>query len=304
MKENLGALVTESQNLDYVNLDEMNSEEIVRAMNKEDKKVALAVEKEIPNIAKAVDKIVDSFKKGGRLFYVGAGTSGRLGVLDASECPPTFGVDPEMVQPVMAGGESAFIKALEGAEDDEDLGRKDILERDITENDTVVGITASGRTPYVAGALKAAKEKGAKTVAVVCNPGSLLTEIAEVTIAPVVGPEVLTGSTRLKAGTAQKMVLNMLTTAAMVKMGKTYGNIMVDLMPTNNKLRERSKRILMLLADVELDEAEKILLQTNWQVKEALVMLLADVDLGIAKKELDISNGFVKLAVKNILSQR
>lgn len=297
MKENLGALVTESQNLDYVNLDEMNSEEIVRAMNKEDKKVALAVEKEIPNIAKAVDKIVDSFKKGGRLFYVGAGTSGRLGVLDASECPPTFGVDPEMVQPVMAGGESAFIKALEGAEDDEDLGRKDILERDITENDTVVGITASGRTPYVAGALKAAKEKGAKTVAVVCNPGSLLTEIAEVTIAPVVGPEVLTGSTRLKAGTAQKMVLNMLTTASMVQMGKVYGNLMVDVQMTNEKLVDRAIRIVQKATDCDKETAEKAL-KAAQSSKVAIVSILASVDANKARKLLEQADGYVRDAVE------
>lgn len=297
MKENLGALVTESQNLDYVNLDEMNSEEIVRAMNKEDKKVALAVEKEIPNIAKAVDKIVDSFKKGGRLFYVGAGTSGRLGVLDASECPPTFGVDPEMVQPVMAGGESAFIKALEGAEDDEDLGRKDILERDITENDTVVGITASGRTPYVAGALKAAKEKGAKTVAVVCNPGSLLTEIAEVTIAPVVGPEVLTGSTRLKAGTAQKMVLNMLTTASMVQMGKVYGNLMVDVQMTNEKLVDRAIRIVQKATDCDKETAEKAL-KASQSSKVAIVSILASVDANKARKLLEQADGYVRDAVE------
>ncbi len=297
MKENLGALVTESQNLDYVNLDEMNSEEIVRAMNKEDKKVALAVEKEIPNIAKAVDKIVDSFKKGGRLFYVGAGTSGRLGVLDASECPPTFGVDPEMVQPVMAGGESAFIKALEGAEDDEDLGRKDILERDITENDTVVGITASGRTPYVAGALKAAKEKGAKTVAVVCNPGSLLTEIAEVTIAPVVGPEVLTGSTRLKAGTAQKMVLNMLTTASMVQMGKVYGNLMVDVQMTNEKLVDRAIRIVQKATDCDKKTAEKAL-KASQSSKVAIVSILASVDANKARELLEQADGYVRDAVE------
>lgn len=297
MKENLGALVTESQNLDYVNLDEMNSEEIVRAMNKEDKKVALAVEKEIPNIAKAVDKIVDSFKKGGRLFYVGAGTSGRLGVLDASECPPTFGVDPEMVQPVMAGGESAFIKALEGAEDDEDLGRKDILERDITENDTVVGITASGRTPYVAGALKAAKEKGAKTVAVVCNPGSLLTEIAEVTIAPVVGPEVLTGSTRLKAGTAQKMVLNMLTTASMVQMGKVYGNLMVDVQMTNEKLVDRAIRIVQKATDCDKETAEKAL-KASQSSKVAIVSILASVDANKARELLEQADGYVRDAVE------
>lgn len=296
MKENLGALVTESQNLKYANLDTMNSAEIVQAMNEEDKTVALAVEKEIPNIAKAVDKIVAAFKSGGRLFYVGAGTSGRLGVLDASECPPTFGVEPEMVQAIMAGGDSAYIKAVENAEDDASLGREDLLKRKITSKDVVVGVAASGRTPYVIGALEVANEKGATTIAVVCNPESAMTKVAKVTIAPVVGPEVLTGSTRLKAGTAQKMVLNMLTTASMVQIGKVFGNLMVDVQMTNAKLVDRAVRIIQKATNCSPEKATKALKDCG-STKIAIVSILAEVEAAEAKKLLELADGYVRKAI-------
>lgn len=297
MEENLGALVTETQNPQYAKLDTFNTLDIIKAMNEEDKKVALAVEKEIPNIAKAIDKIVSAFKKGGRLFYIGAGTSGRLGVLDASECPPTFGVSPDMVQAIMAGGERAYIKALEGAEDDPKLGRDDLLAKNITANDVVVGIAASGRTPYVIGALEAANQKGATTVAVVCNPDSLLTKVAQITIALVVGPEVLTGSTRLKAGTAQKMVLNMLTTAAMIQLGKVYGNLMVDVQMTNAKLVDRAVRIVTKATGADMDLAKKAL-QEGGSCKVAIVMILAKIDADKARELLRDTDGFVRKAVE------
>ncbi|MDD4693859.1 MAG: N-acetylmuramic acid 6-phosphate etherase [Firmicutes bacterium] len=298
MKENLGALVTETQNQKTIDLDTYSSLEIVRAMNEEDKTVAFAVEKEVPNIARAVDLIVASFKKGGRLFYVGAGTSGRLGVLDASECPPTFGVPYEMVVPIIAGGPNAFIKAFEDAEDNPSLGKKEILEHNLTKNDTVVGIAASGRTPYVIGALEAAKELGASTVAVVCNPNSPVANAADVKIAPVVGPEVLTGSTRLKAGTAQKMVLNMLTTASMVQMGKVYTNLMVDVQMTNIKLEDRARRIVQTATGAPIDEIDEALKKSG-SCKVAIVMILAKVDEGKARELLDKSKGYVRQAIES-----
>ncbi len=314
MKENklfeeISNLDTEQINSAFSKLDLLSTEELLGVMNAEDALVPLAVKKEIPYISLAVEEIVKSFRSGGHLFYVGAGTSGRLGILDAAECPPTFGVSPELVQGFIAGGREAAFCAIEGAEDVFEDGEHLIDKIGATEKDVVCGLAASGRTPFVLGSIKAAKMRGATTILITTNRrekmlSTMNIKAVDILICPYVGAEVIAGSTRMKSATAQKMVLNMLTTAAMVKMGKTYGNIMVDLMPTNNKLRERSKRILMLLADVELDEAEKILLQTNWQVKEALVMLLAEVDLDRAKKELDISNGFVKLAVKNILLQR
>lgn len=297
MKENLGALITETQNLKYKDLDTYNSLEIVQAMNEEDKTVALAVEKELPNISKAVDEIVKAFQRGGRLFYVGAGTSGRLGVLDASECPPTFGVSPLMVQPIIAGGDSAYLEAFEHAEDDPNLGRSELLKRGVSEKDVVVGIAASGRTPYVIGALEAAKELSATTVAVVCNPDSAMTKIVDIPIALVVGPEVLTGSTRLKAGSAQKMVLNMLTTASMVQMGKVYGNLMVDVQMTNEKLVDRAIRIVVKATGASNEEAEKALKESG-SCKVAIVMIKGCVDAIKAKELLESADGFVRKAIE------
>src|SRR5690606_36797471 len=238
---------------------------------------------EIPNIALAVDTIADALRSGGRLFYVGAGTSGRLGVLDAAECPPTFGTDPDMVQALMAGGERAVIEAIEGAEGDQEQGAADIRARGVNEGDVVVGIAASGRTPYVIGAMEAAKEVGAKVVALVCNRPSAMEELADITIAPVVGPEVLMGSTRMKAGTAQKLVLNMLSTGAMIRLGKVYSNLMIGMQPTNEKLVRRAVRIVQLALDVEEQVARELLERSGNRVDEAIVMHEAGVDAEAAQ---------------------
>lgn len=241
----LEKLVTESRNPKTMNIDLMPIHEILKVMNEEDQTVPLAVEKVIPEIEKAVKFAIDSFQKGGRLIYIGAGTSGRLGILDASECPPTFGVEPGMVQGIIAGGLEAISKAIEGAEDNETLGGDDLKRIGLTENDTVVGIAASGRTPYVIGALNYAKQIGAKTVAISNNKNSQIGKLVDVAIEVETGPEVITGSTRLKAGTAQKLVLNMISTTSMIGIGKVYENLMVDVQPTNEKLVNRAQRIIM-----------------------------------------------------------
>ena len=243
MNENFSALTTEQINPATAHIDECTTLEMVRLINDEDKKIAAAVEKVLPEIARAVDKIAESFSHGGRLFYIGAGTSGRLGVLDASECPPTFGVNPEMVQGLIAGGERALIRAVEGAEDNRELAERNLREKNFSSTDVLVGITASGRTPYVLGGVDFAKKIGAVTVGVSCVENSALAQAVDIAITPVTGAEALTGSTRMKAGTATKMVLNMLTTAAMIKIGKVRGNLMVCVQATNDKLRDRLKRI-------------------------------------------------------------
>jgi len=249
MNENFSALTTEQVNPATAHIDSCTTLEMVRLINDEDKKVAAAVEKVLPEIAQAVDKIAESFSRGGRLFYIGAGTSGRLGVLDASECPPTFGVNPDMVQGLIAGGDSALIKAVEGAEDNRQLAEENLRERNFTAADVLVGITASGRTPYVLGGVEFAKTLGAVTVGVSCVENSALAQAVDIAITPVTGAEALTGSTRMKAGTATKMVLNMLTTAAMIKIGKVRGNLMVCVQATNDKLRDRLKRINELISN-------------------------------------------------------
>ena len=249
MNENFSALTTEQVNPATAHIDSCTTLEMVRLINDEDKKVAAAVEKVLPEIAQAVDKIAESFSSGGRLFYIGAGTSGRLGVLDASECPPTFGVNPDMVQGLIAGGERALIKAVEGAEDNRQLAEENLRERNFTAADVLVGITASGRTPYVLGGVEFAKTLGAVTVGVSCVENSALAQAVDIAITPVTGAEALTGSTRMKAGTATKMVLNMLTTAAMIKIGKVRGNLMVCVQATNDKLRDRLKRINELISN-------------------------------------------------------
>ena len=242
-RENFSALTTEQINPATAHIDECTTLEMVRLINDEDKKIATAVEKVLPEIARAVDKIAESFSHGGRLFYIGAGTSGRLGVLDASECSPTFGVNPEMVQGLIAGGERALIRAVEGAEDNRELAEKNLREKNFSSTDVLVGITASGRTPYVLGGIDFAKKIGAVTVGVSCVENSALAKAVDIAITPVTGAEAVTGSTRMKAGTATKMVLNMLTTAAMIKIGKVRGNLMVCVQATNDKLRDRLKRI-------------------------------------------------------------
>jgi N-acetylmuramic acid 6-phosphate etherase len=295
--EEIKNLITESRNPLSEDIDIKNTEEILRIINSEDKKVPLIVEKEILYIAQAVEILVDAFKKGGRLFYIGAGTSGRLGVLDAAECPPTYGTDPEMIQGIIAGGHEALVRSQEGSEDQEELASVDLVERGFNKKDVACGIAASRRTPYVVAAIKKAREIGGKTLYVTCNPRSELDIEVDVAICPVVGPEVVMGSTRMKAGTATKLVLNMLTTTAMIKMGKVYGNMMVDLQMTSRKLEERSKRTVMMITGVSYEEASRVLQIAGGHVKTALVMILANVDANEAKKRLTASDGFVRSAV-------
>ena len=295
--QELAGLVTESRNPDSFDVDIMSTEEIVRLINREDHLVAEAIEKEIPFIVKAVDIIADAFKNGGRLIYIGAGTSGRLGVLDASECPPTFGSDPEMVQGLIAGGIEALYRAQEGSEDLKDQGISDLLEKKISSKDVVCGIAASQRTPYVIGALEEAKKRGAKTLFVICNPREVVQVDVDVAICPVPGPEVVMGSTRMKAGTAQKMVLNILTTSAMIKQGKVYENMMIDLQQNSQKLIERSKKIIMLATDKNYEEASHYLEQSNGHVKSAILMAITELNLQDARSLLDGNDGFIKKAL-------
>lgn len=291
-------LSTESRNSKTNNLDEMSTEQIVEIMNSEDQKVVMAVNKELPQIAESASKIAESFKIGGRLFYIGAGTSGRLGVLDAAECVPTFGSDPEMVQGLIAGGEKAMTLAVEGAEDNVELGASDLKTHNLTKKDVVVGIAASGRTPYVIGGLDYAKSIGADTIAISCNENSIISQHADIKIEVVVGPEVLSGSTRLKSGTAQKMVLNMLSTTSMVRIGKTYGNLMVDVKPTNKKLVQRSINIICEVTNVEEDKALEILKKADYSVKDAIVMISKQTDKSTAEETLKKSGGFVRKAIR------
>jgi N-acetylmuramic acid 6-phosphate etherase len=290
-------LVTEERNPDTFDIDTKSTLQILKSISKEDKKVALAVEKEIPNIARAVDLIVNAFKNKGRLFYVGAGTSGRLGVLDAAECPPTFGTSPGMIRGIIAGGRRTLVRSKEGVEDDFMAGAKDLGRNKISKKDVVVGIAASRRTPYVLGALEKAREVGAKTIFIFCNPTSKLKTKVDVAISPILGPEVIAGSTRMKAGTAQKMILNMLTTASMIKMGKVYQNLMVDLQARSEKLKERSKRIIMMTTGVDYKKAKEYLEKADGKVKTALVMLLANVDKKTAEKRLKETGGFIAKAI-------
>ncbi len=293
-------LITEARNPASEGIDNLETTEILRIINREDQTVPLVVEKEIPYIAQAVDMLVEVFKKGGRLFYLGAGTSGRLGVLDAAECPPTFGTDPSMVQGIIAGGEKALTRAQEGSEDIAKQGIIDLIEHGFTANDVVCGIAASYRTPYVLGAIKHAQKMGAKTIYVTCNPRSEVESKlgVDVAICPVVGPEVVMGSTRMKAGTATKLVLNLLTTTSMIRLGKVYGNMMVDLMMTSRKLEERSKRTVMMASGVSYEEASRYLEEAGGHVKTALVMILAGVSAVEARRRLDDSDGFVRWAIK------
>ena len=300
--EQIKDLVTEQRNPKTMDIDSGSTLKILRLINQEDKKVPYGVEKELPQIAKAVDLVVDSLKNGGRLFYIGAGTSGRLGVLDAAECPPTFGTNPEMIQGVIAGGKGTLIRSKEGVEDNYQAGASDLKKRGITRKDVVVGIAASRRTPYVLGGLEYAKKIKARTIFIFCNPTSELAITPDVVISPVLGPEVLAGSTRMKAGTAQKLILNMLTTVAMIKLGKVYQNLMVDLKATSQKLKERAKRIVMLVTGIDYEQAEKYLERADYQVKTALVMILGKVDKNEANKSLKAADGLVKGAL-NFLSK-
>ena len=293
----LQKLSTEQRNPRSMHIDTAPVEEVLEIIHGEDQRAVAAVTPEIPYVAQAVEIVERAFRAGGRLFYAGAGTSGRLGVLDAAECPPTFGSDPELVQGLIAGGEAAMFKAQEGAEDYESNGADAVDAAGVTDRDVVCGIAASLRTPYAIGAVKRAREVGAKTLFVTCNPRSTFSLDVDVAMCADVGPEVVMGSTRMKSGTATKLILNMLSTAAFIRLGKVYENMMVDLQMTNQKLVERSKRIVMIATGVDYDRAAATLDAADGHVKTALVMLLADVDAGAARQRIEAGGGFVRHAV-------
>lgn len=297
MAIDLSNLVTESRNHNSENIDTLSTLDMLKVINNEDKKVPLAVEKTLPEIAQLVDKVAIAFSQGGRLIYCGAGTSGRLGILDASECPPTYGTPHEMVIGLIAGGHKAILQAVENAEDNQELGEQDLRQLNFNEKDVLVGIAASGRTPYVIGALNYAKSLGATTGAISCNPESPIAQIADIAITPIVGAEVVTGSSRMKAGTAQKLILNMITTGAMIKMGKVFGNLMVDVEATNAKLVERQIRIVMQATECERAVAEEALSQCQRHCKTAILMILAGVDAPQATQMLNQNKGFIRKAL-------
>lgn len=296
--QTLSTLITEQRNPNSMNVDSLSALEIVQLMNEEDKQVPLAIEKCLPQIAQAVECIVAAFQQGGRLVYIGAGTSGRLGVLDASECPPTFGVSPEMVKGIIAGGERALRHPIEGAEDSKEQAVVDLQTIQFSSKDVLVGIAASGRTPYVIGALEYAKSLGSVTVSITSNPNSAMANIVDIVIDTVVGPEVLTGSSRLKSGTAQKLVLNMLTTASMILMGKCYQNLMVDVQASNEKLKARAIRIVMQATDCDKALAEETLKQADQNAKLAIMMILSGLERVQAETLLEKHQGKLQLALK------
>lgn len=300
LSQTLKQLTSEQRNSASLNLDQLSALEIVQLMNQEDQKVALAVNDQLAQIAQAVEVIVSAFQQGGRLIYQGAGTSGRLGVLDASECPPTFGVPFGQVIGLIAGGDRAIRKAVENAEDNREAGKADLMQVQLSDKDVVVGLAVSGRTPYVLGGLAYAKSLGAKTVAISCNAHSEMAEIADIAITPIVGAEVLTGSSRLKAGTAQKMVLNMLSTASMVLMGKCYQNLMVDVQATNEKLRHRAVNIVMQATECDCDTAKHYLSLADNQAKLAIMMILGNLDKDQASALLTQSQGRLGQAVQKL----
>jgi N-acetylmuramic acid 6-phosphate etherase len=293
----LEKLLTEQSNPASGSLDALPTEEALRIINAEDRKVAVAVEREIPAIARAVDAIVAAIEKGGRLFYIGAGTSGRLGVLDAVEIPPTFSAPPTMVQGIVAGGESALCRATETTEDDPAIGVRDLLAHGFTAGDLLVGIAASGRTPYVLGAVAEARKMGAATVGISCTPDSELACAVDIAITPLVGPEVIAGSTRMKAGTAQKLVLNMLSTGACVRLGFVYGNLMVNVQPKNGKLVDRARRIVAQAAEVSYQRAGELLAQSGGSVRTAIVMAKAGIGREEAELRLTAAGGRVSKAL-------
>ena len=297
MAIDLSNLVTESRNHHSEHIDTLSTLEMLKVINNEDKKVPFAVEATLPHIARLVDKVVTAFSQGGRLIYCGAGTSGRLGILDASECPPTYGTPHDMVIGLIAGGHKAILQAVENAEDNVQLGAEDLRQLNFNAKDVLVGIAASGRTPYVIGALEYARSLGAVTGAISCNPDSPIAQRADIAITPIVGPEVVTGSSRMKAGTAQKLVLNMITTGAMIKMGKVFGNLMVDVEATNAKLIERQIRIVMQATECERATAEQALAQCQRHCKTAILMILAGVDARQATQLLAQTKGFIRQAL-------
>jgi N-acetylmuramic acid 6-phosphate etherase len=290
-------LLTEQPNPASAAIDTLPSEDVLRIINEEDRKVAEAVGREIPNIARAVDAIVNAMERGGRLFYIGAGTSGRLGVLDAAECPPTFSVPPELVQGIIAGGEPALSRATETTEDDPAIGVRDLLARSFTSLDVLAGIAASGRTPYVLGAIAEARRLGAVTIGISCTPDSELARAADIAISPTPGPEVVAGSTRLKAGTAQKMVLNMLTTATFIRRGYVYGNLMVNVQPKNTKLVDRARRIISQAAGVSVERAGELLAGAGNSVRAAIVMAKLDIGREAAEQRLAAAGGRISKAL-------
>ena len=298
MSLNLKNMSTETRNQNTMNLDIMSPLEIVTVMNQEDARVPEAIKPELPNIAQCVTWAIESIQAGGRIVYMGAGTSGRLGVLDAVECPPTFGVAPEVVVGLIAGGEKAFVKAVEGAEDSRQLGHDDLVNINLEKRDVVIGIAASGRTPYVLGGLAYAQEVGCHTVAISCNPGSAIGQAAELAIEVVPGPEVLTGSTRLKSGTCQKLILNMISTATMVGCGKAYQNLMVDVMQTNEKLVVRAQNIVMEATGCDRETAAEKIAIAGGNAKTAITMILADCGLEEAKERLAKAKGHVRGAIQ------
>lgn len=301
--KNLAKLTTEARNENTMNIDSVTTKEMIRIINEEDKKVPYAIEKETDAIAKAVDITAERLSRGGRLIYVGAGTSGRVGILDASECPPTYGVSSELVQGIIAGGNSAIFKAVEGAEDDEELGKKDLRDKKLSERDVVCGIAASGRTPYVIGAMEYAREVGAAVISVTMNKNSKMASAADVPISVEVGPEVIMGSTRMKAGTAQKLILNMISTCTMIKLGKVYSNLMVDVQASNEKLYARAKRIVLLATGEEESLIEKVLIETNYNVKLSILMIITKLKKDEAIKLLGENKGFVKKAIDAAASE-
>ncbi|WP_318422057.1 N-acetylmuramic acid 6-phosphate etherase [Photobacterium leiognathi] len=297
MKIDLTTLVTESRNVASENIDMLSTIDMLKVINQEDQKVALAVEAIIPEIAKVVDLIAEAFQSGGRLIYTGAGTSGRLGILDASECPPTYGSDPDLVIGLIAGGHKAILKAVENAEDNEELGATDLQQIGFNHKDVLVGIAASGRTPYVIGSMNYAKSVGAKVAALSCNANSPMAEIADINITPIVGAEVVTGSSRMKAGTAQKLVLNMLTTGAMIRTGKVFGNLMVDVEATNAKLIQRQKNIVVEATGCSESQAAEALAQCNNHCKTAILMILLNINAELAAAKLSKHHGFIRHAL-------
>ena len=291
---------TEADNPASRHIDTLPTKEIVALINGEDAKVAAVVQAALPQVAQAVDAIVASLSAGGRLFYIGAGTSGRLGVLDAVECVPTFSAPPDLAQGIIAGGERALTAAVEGAEDDPAQARRDMQARGVSAADVVCGIAASGRTPYVVGALEYARQLGAATIAIACNPGSAIGALAEISISVDLGPEIISGSTRMKAGSAQKMILNMLSTAAMIRLGKVYGNLMVDVKVTNRKLQQRAVRLVRQISGVDENRAERLLAQANHEVKTAIVMQVKQVDAARARSLLSQAGGRLRAVIGDI----
>lgn len=299
MKIDLSRLTTESRNPASAEIDTLSTTDMLKVINQEDQKVALAVEAVLPQIAQAVDAITAAFAQGGRLIYMGAGTSGRLGILDASECPPTYGTSPDMVVGLIAGGHQAILKAVENAEDNRDLAQSDLKNLNLTNKDVVVGIAASGRTPYVLGGLEYATQVGATTVSVACNLVCAMADAAQIAILPIVGAEVVTGSSRMKAGTAQKLVLNMLTTGAMIRSGKVFGNLMVDVEATNAKLIQRQTNIVVEATGASSEDAEQALNECGRHCKTAILMILSGLDAKQATAKLQQHKGFIRAALND-----